>query len=216
MITQMKKFNLLTLMLLGALTITFTSCEKEATEIEEIEAFTSQTVSELRGNKKGKRSCLQLVYPVTIQFVDSTTVEVDSKEAMHDAIKTWFEENDVEKSKENRPQLVFPLQVTNKDGEIFDVTSLEELKELRKECPKKGNKRKCFELVFPLTMNIGGEELTFDDKESLKEAIQAYKESAGDDAEKPSLVFPVTVLYEDGTEVTVNDEEELRALKEDC
>ena len=40
--------------------------------------------------------------------------------------------------------------------------------------------------------------------------------SAGDDFERPTLVFPITVEYEDGTQVEVANKDELIALKEAC
>jgi len=111
----------------------------------------------------------------------------------------------------------------NKDGEVIDVASKEELQELRSECPRigkckgrKGRGFKCFSLVFPLTINIGEEVVTFDSRVELKAAVRAYKAETGENAERPTLVYPITVEYDDETQVVVNSKEELQALKEAC
>ena len=57
---------------------------------------------------------------------------------------------------------------------------------------------------------------SIEDKDALKAAIKAYKEEAGEDFERPSLVFPVTIEYEDGTQVEIASQEDLIAAKEAC
>lgn len=210
---------------LGLLTIfavSFTSCNKEA-ELVDIDNFTDSTVERLQGGAIGKSACLEFIFPISIQFVDETTAEITDYENLHETIVNWFEANDVEKSKENKPQLIFPIQVMNQDGEIVSVDNQEALRELKKECPRfgkckgrKGKGFKCFSLVYPVTVTIDGVENTFEDRATLKAAIRAYKEEAGEEAERPTLVFPLTIEYDDETQVEVGSQEELQALKEDC
>ena len=223
MMTQMKKINFFGWMILAALMITFTSCNRDDADLIDVDSFTDSTVERLQNGAIGKNHCLEFIFPISIQFIDESTAEVSSYEDLHETVRAWFEANDVEKSKENRPQLIFPIQVMNNDGEIIDVASQEELRELRSECPKRGKCKgkkgkgfKCFSLVFPVTVNIGGTESEFEDKESLRAAIKAYKEEAGEEAERPTLVFPITVGYDDGSQVEVGSQEELQALKEAC
>ena len=220
---QIRKFRAFGLMLLAALAISFTSCNDNL-ELTDIDNFTDRAVDRLQRGVVGKNHCLEFIFPISIEFIDGTTAEADSYESLHQTIMAWFEANEVEKSKENKPQLVFPIQVLNQEGEVIDVASEDELKELKSECPrigkckkgKKGRGFKCFSLVFPVTVSIDGEVLTFEDRMALKAAVRAYKEEAGDDFERPTLVFPVTVEYDDETQVEVASKEELIALKEAC
>ena len=222
--TQIKNLRTFGLILLAAIAISFTSCNKEDIELTDVESFTDGAVDGLQRGVVGKKHCLEFIFPISIEFIDESTAEVDSYENLHETIKAWFEANDVEKNKENRPQLVFPIQVLNQEGEIIDVTTEDELKELKSECPKVGKCKKgkggkgfkCFSLVFPVSLTIDGEVQSFDDRVALKAAVRAYKEESGDDFERPTLVFPITVEYEDESQVEVANEEELMALKEAC
>ena len=222
--TQIKNLRNLGLVLLAAFAFAFTSCTKEDVELTDIENFTESAMDGLQYGVVGKKRCLEFIFPLSIEFIDESTAEVESYEDLKETIQTWFEENEVEKGKENKPQLVFPIQVLNQEGEVVDVESLEALIELKSECPrigkfkkrKKGKGFKCFSLVFPVTITIDGEDQTFEDKMSLKAAVRAYKMEAGEDFERPTLVFPVTIEYEDGTQVEVGSQEELIALKEAC
>jgi hypothetical protein len=104
--------------------------------------------------------CYELVFPVTIQFSDSTSVEVASFEAMRQAIRSWFVANGGHPKPFNRPTIVLPIEVINQAGEVITVETLEELKELRELCgPHHGGGgphggRPCFALVFPVTFSF--------------------------------------------------------------
>lgn len=222
--TQIKNLKTFGLMLLAVLAISFTSCNDENIELTDVENFTDRAVDGLQKGVVGKNFCLEFIFPISIEFVDGTTAEASDYENLHDTVKAWFEANEVEKSKENKPQLIFPIQILNQEGEVIDVADEDELKELKSECPRQGKCKKgkggkgfkCFSLVFPVSLTIDGEVQTFEDRAALKTAVRAYKEEAGDDFERPTLVFPVTVEYEDESQVDVANEEELKALKEAC
>jgi len=222
MIKQIKNFRILAGLLLVGLMIGFTSCNKEA-ELVDVENFTDSTIASLAGKTVGKSTCLEFVFPISIQFVDESIAEVSDYEDLHETIVAWFTANEVEKSRANKPSLIFPIEVLNEDGEIINVETQEALRALKKECPrsgkckgKKGKGFKCFSLVFPVTLTIGDEDVTFEDRSALKMAVRAYKAEAGDDAERPSLVFPVTVEFDDESTQEVASQEELQALKESC
>ena len=197
--------------------------EDEAT-IVEVENLADESIEDLQSRIVGKKHCVEFVFPITIAFIDSTTAEVTDYENLHETIVSWFTDNDVEKSKENKPTLIFPIEVINLDGEVIQVNAKEELKSLKSECPKegkckdgkKGKGHACFELVFPISIIINEETLEFEDRASLKEAIKEYKETAEEDAERPELVFPITVVYEDGSTAEVESKDALKELKEEC
>ncbi len=214
---SMKNVKLLFSTLLLICTVFLTSCDKE-NEVVDTENFVDSSIERLQAKAFGKKTCLELIFPVSVNFIDGSTVEADSYESLREEIINWFTTNEVEKTKENKPTLVYPIQVLNEEGEIIDVASQEELKELRSECPKfgKGKGFSCFDLVFPIQVDLGGEINAFEDKESLKEAVKTYKMEAGDNAERPSLVFPITIEYEDGTTASIESKEELKAAKQAC
>jgi len=220
---QIKNLRAFGLMLLAALAITFTSCNQDL-DLTDVDNFTDSAVDGLQRGVVGKNHCLEFIFPVTIAFVDESTASVESYENLHETVSAWFESNDVEKSRENKPELVFPVQVVNQEGEVIDVEDDEALRALKSECPREGRGDKgrggkgykCFSLVFPVSLDIAGEITSFEDHETFKSAIRAYKEEFGRDADRPELVFPVTVEYDDGTQVEVASQEEMQALKEDC
>ena len=39
---------------------------------------------------------------------------------------------------------------------------------------------------------------------------------ANPDSERPTLQYPVVIIYHDGTSKTINNDEEMRIAKEDC
>lgn len=223
MIQSIRKIRLPFFLLLMLFIAVSCDTEDEAT-IVEVENLADKSIEDLQSRIVGKKHCVEFVFPITIAFIDSTTAEVTDYENLHETIVSWFTDNDVEKSKENKPTLIFPIEVINLDGEVIQVNAKEELKSLKSECPKegkckdgkKGKGHACFELVFPISIIIDAETLEFEDRASLKEAIKEYKETAEEDAERPELVFPITVVYEDGSTAEVESKDALKELKEEC
>ncbi len=225
MILKSRKITSWTFMVLSFFALAFTACETEETaQLIDTQEFTDGAINGLQKSAIGKNHCLEFVFPIGIEFNDGTTVDVDSYESLKDTIKGWLQANELERSRDNKPDLIYPIQVVNQEGEVVDVASQEELVALKEECQSSRGDRqgrggrgfKCFSLVYPITITIGDESQTFEDKQTLKQAVRAYKEEAGEDAERPSLVFPVTVELEDGTQQDISSQEDLDALKEEC
>lgn len=77
-------------------------------------------------------SCFDLVFPITIQFPDSTTAEATDRPNMRDLIHTWRENNP---GVTGRPQIVFPITVQmTDDSTLVTVNSKEELHQLKEDC----------------------------------------------------------------------------------
>ncbi len=75
----------------------------------------------------------------------------------------------------------------------------------------------CFTIVYPVELNFeDGTMTTVNSDEELEDAINAWFEAQGEDAEEPSPTYPVAVILEDGMEQTLNDDEELEDLFEMC
>jgi ABC-type lipoprotein release transport system permease subunit len=200
-------------------TFIMNSCTKESSEVVTENYVTTsldQICSETRTSFRG---CFELVFPVTIVFPDESTQEVNSYEEMKASFKTWKEANPEVKG---RPSLQYPYSVTTEDGTIVNITDKEKLKETVAACkitgdgPGKGGGKDhfkpCFTPVFPFKVNTPNGEVEVADKAALK----ALLKSIGVKDKKISFVFPIQVTLKDGTLTTVNNADELKALKDAC
>ncbi len=224
----------LKLFTLAALIFLISSCQKEsltthdALDWEEELGLTTTDVDadysvqdvEFYIDENGSRGgrCFTLVFPVTIEFPDSTSVEVASKEELKELLQEWKENND---RKDGRPMLELPFDVELSDGTIVTVENREQLLELKKQCVREHRKDKrkkpCFSLVYPVTIEYpDGSTEEAGSKEELKEAIREWRKNNRMTRERPHLQFPFDVELEDGTIETVEDLDELKALYADC
>lgn len=206
-------------------TFTFTSCEKENISQDDVENYVDRSIFELQSKANcGKFGCYEFIFPISIQFEDGSTVEVEDYASLKDVLKTYREENpDAE-----RPSLVFPLSVTTEEGEIVVVENKEEMMELRQACRKSFFKRHghkghrframfCFKPVFPLTIVFpSGEEEEVAGPREMRILLHAWKRANRDAEERPEIQFPVDVTLEDGTVMTVESKDALKDLKDSC
>ncbi len=75
--------------------------------------------------------CFEIVYPITIQFPDSTTAEVADRESLKGAVRNWREDNPGVRA---RGAVVFPIEVQLDDESIISVESKEALRDLKGIC----------------------------------------------------------------------------------
>lgn len=79
------------------------------------------------------------------------------------------------------------------------------------------NENDCFTLVYPITLTMpDGTSLTGADHDDLWDAVKDWYDAHPDSDQRPAFVFPVEVVFYDGTLQTVNDQEEMGALWENC
>jgi len=80
-----------------------------------------------------------------------------------------------------------------------------------------GNHRaKCFSFVFPLTYTMpDGSSLIIESSDDWH-LLRDWCEANSTYEEKPVLNFPVDIVYEDDTSITLNTIEELREARRDC
>ncbi len=174
--------------------------------------------------------CFDLVYPVTIVFPDGTTADANDDDGLEDLLDAWFEQNpDVE---DDFPTFSYPIQVEVED-EMVTIESDEDFEELLEYCYDEYDEddeeddcddeeceeyelSDCFEIVFPITLTLpDGSELTINNEDELYEAFEMWDDD--EEEEFPELNYPIElILEEDDTQVTVNDEEELEAILEEC
>ncbi len=220
----------------------FTACQEEDS-VMTTENFVLQSTKGIEDQcGAGRAGCYELVFPITLQFADSTTAVVNDYTEMRQAIRDWFDANGGQvgnggghhgrphgghhggPANLNRPIIVLPFQVINEAGEIITIETLEELRELRALCNPGGGGPggpnggvPCFTLTFPLTISFpDGTQVVVNTKEEIKAAARAWNMNNPGQHTRPMFVFPITVTLQDGTVVVVNSKEELIALKEEC
>lgn len=215
-----------TLLLLLVMSVFMISCDKEESITSDtVENYIDEVVFDMQeeGNC-GRFGCYEFVFPITIDFPDSSSLDVNDYEELRDAIQAWHEAN----PDGGKPSLGFPLEVIDEEGTIISVDDRAELRQLRVECRREffANHRPfghrfrgqfCFSLNYPLTFVLpDGETVQVDGPSELKLRIRAWKRNNESTDERPTLQYPVTVTMEDGTEVEVASKEELQALKDEC
>ncbi|NBC08954.1 MAG: hypothetical protein GVY26_17315, partial [Bacteroidetes bacterium] len=108
----------------------FVACEKEeAAEFGEV--VTEEAFTELeRSGQMGCQDCFSVVYPVTLVFADGSTAEVDSRQAIREAIRAYVQENG---RPQFRPRFEFPYEVELQDGTLQTISSPEDFRALLEE-----------------------------------------------------------------------------------
>jgi len=201
--------------------VMFSSCGLEESTIN-VDNYVSESSDDIaRKCMSGKSACYELVFPVTIDFPDGTSEEVDSHENLKAAIRAWRENNP---DATEKPTLAFPIEILNEDGELISVQNADELKELRSTCEKRFPKfqkwisNECFQLVYPISIEFpDGSIVASDDADALKDLLQDWFTNNDPSPDnRPMLVYPFDVTLEDGTVETINSRADLKALKKSC
>jgi len=85
-----------------------------------------------RGHGHHGLSCFEVVFPVTLEFPDGTTASADSRQAVHQLLRTWMQNNPGVPA---RPKITFPFTVKmTDDGTLVTVNNPTELRALKADC----------------------------------------------------------------------------------
>ena len=181
------------------------------------------------GDRQDKEDwqCFDLIYPVTFEMPDGSTiiVETDDEEGWSE-IKIWYDDN---QETEERPSIQFPVVIFF-DEEYNTINSNEELREAYAECrPERSRnwedrdqEQECFTLVYPVSFTMpDGSTITVenDDEDGWNELKNWYDDNPGYEEVMPEFQYPVDILYwtEDGeSTLTINNQEEMEAAKSEC
>ena len=179
-----------------------------------------------RGAKTDWR-CFDIVYPITIQMPDGSTLSIDGEEDTDlEIVKNYYEENDTEE----KPSMVFPITIITYEGVTKTISSEEDMSDAYRGCSGRDRERDwdrerdCFELVYPVTYVLpDGSTIEISDEEDEAgwESLKSWYEANPEAEERPSLQYPVDIVYEseeseDGETVTINSEDEMTVAKEEC
>ena len=166
--------------------------------------------------KRHNKRCFKFVFPLTFSLGE-TSYTANNYQEFRDAMKANYEET----GEKQKPVFVFPIQIQFGRGdevETVTVNSDDELKEAFQACRGEEDDKKCFTFGFPVSFTMpDGTVLTAEDEKDLEEKMQAFYESYTGEKKRPEVVFPVDLMFEDGSSLTVNSPEEMKqAWKENC
>ena len=176
-----------------------------------------------RDDDKGDWKCFDLVLPVTYVMPDGSTITVSSDDDDNWVeLKAWYEANP---ESEEKPGLQYPVDIsfeTREGSTTLTVTNDEEMRGAYGRCGGRDYEdRECFELVYPVTFVMpDGSSITVatDDEDGWQE-VKDWYDANPESEERPTLEYPVDIVYEtsegDST-VTINNEEEMEAAKDEC
>ena len=178
------------------------------------------------GYGKEDWQCFDLVFPITFDMPDGTfiTVESDEEEEWVE-IKSWYDANP---DSEEKPSMQFPVVIFF-DEESITINNTEQMRAAYSECRSDrekrdgwGRRRDCFELVYPVTFIMpdgSSMTVTSNDNEGWTALKNWYEENPGYEEMMPEFQYPMDIVYqtedEDST-VTINNEEEMFAAKDEC
>ena len=149
------------------------------------------------------------------------------------AINTTYSGNYISKS-ELAPELGYQVdlrkhkgrQVANKSVAYFDIDGRMLIADEDFKAKKRGRGGKkgmgnrgaledCFDFVYPFTLVMPDvSEIEISDVEGW-DLVKAWYEVNPEEEERPLFVFPLNILVEE-SEMTINDEDEFRAIAEGC
>lgn len=145
--------------------------------------------------------CFEFVYP--IQVNDGTqNITVNSNQELGTYLDGLASGTD--------PVFVFPLDI-KWDDEVETLQNMEQLEEAFEDCFE--DFEDCFTLNYPLTVTDGnGNNVEVNNEDELVSFYLGL-----DDTAEPNFVYPISVtMVEDGSTVTINNDEEFDEILEDC
>ena len=165
--------------------------------------------------------CFTIHFPITVTLSDGYTYNFDSEESVKEYYDTYEIDGEI--------NIAFPITVTDKDGEAIVIESDESLEEVYRGCYNHERdiviEQKCFSLVYPVFYQLPDGsliEVLADDEDSWAE-VNAWYDENPESSERPTLQYPVAIMYEyeyedseDDLVVTINNEEEMINAREDC
>jgi hypothetical protein len=185
----------------------FTACEKSDELLDQTDKIDFRD-----GDLTDRGTCLELVFPVSFTMPDGSTITGETREALSNAIRRWYEAHpDAAK----RHKMNYPVEAIFK-GKPITLHNEAEMARVKKACSEKDDERPCIQLVFPLSYLMpDGTTITGDDKETVNRAIKAWYADHPDVREKPALQYPVDILFK-GNLITLENEEGMIRAKKEC
>lgn len=201
----------------------FSSCQEEVVEItqpNETEALTAtsnltalmssaSTMDGSADNIIDSASCLSIKLPVTV-VANGLEIIIDSEED-YNVIEAIFKEFDDD---DDHLDIIFPITIITTEYDDIVINNAEELKRFVDEC--KGENEpdddiECIDFKYPISFSVYDtnfqvvDVISIENDRDLHHFIKRVREGGV----LASINFPVTMVLADGTEIVVNNNEEL-------
>ena len=165
------------------------------------------------------RKCFRFGFPLSFHFGDEHFT-ANSKEEFMSILKQRYQSSGVKE----KPTFSYPIQLEYKpetdggDPVIVTINSDDELKNAYQACRGDEHDKKCFSIEFPVSFYMpDGTIITAENEEDLSEKMKTFYASFSGRKQRPQLIYPVTIIFEDGSVMTINNLLEMRkAWKENC
>ncbi len=203
--------------------LTFNACQQEAVEItqnqDEVFEPTSNVASLVRSTASNDVSsdnimdgtdCFSVNLPVTI-IANGITITIDSLEDL-ELLEEIFEEfND----DEDILEFLFPITIILNDYTEIVIENEDQLEDFIEECVEEEvDIIDCIDFVYPISFSIFNTEFDFIETVTINSDAELYEFLESLENEQgiiASLNYPVSMVYEDGTVIEVNSNQELEA-----
>ncbi len=149
---------------------------------------------------------VSLLFPVGAILADGTEQVLEDDDALEDLIDSCEDEEEGEHDdEEDEEDEEDEDEDDDEDDEDEDDNEFDDFNE------------DCFNVDFPLSFTLpDGTEYTVGNNDEATEIIQSYYELNPNESDEPELVFPVNIVYEDGSVSMINTEEEFENAEDDC
>ncbi len=128
------RFSIFSFLILTVLV--FSSCGKEKVfDKKDKEEFKDKgkDKGEKEGDKDEKEDCFELLYPITYNMPDGSTITGNNEEEVETALKAWY---DAHSNSEEKPVLQYPVDAIFKDATTKTINNEEEMEAAKKSCEK--------------------------------------------------------------------------------
>lgn len=208
-------------------------CQQELTEIiqpsaEDVLTTDSNVTSLISRTTKNdgsfdniidRTSCAEIVLPVTIQ-INGTELVLASREdfkIVEDIL------DDLDDDDDDRVIIKFPIKVILSDHSEIKLNDEDDLEDIIEQCTEGGfdDDIECVDFKYPLSISVYDSNNQLSDVITINDDRTLYKfiDDLEDD-DFASFNFPVTLVLSDGTELTVNSQNDLEdaidSAKDDC
>jgi hypothetical protein len=191
---------------LGLATVLFaglmmTSCSKESDTVDTVtvENYVDQSVFNFQAEGNvGKFGCFEFVFPITIAFPDGTTTDAEDYESLRTTIKSWIQEHadeldlpERDSTRRNRHGYLADIPWDQLPSLVFPIEVISQEGEIS----SIADRRELFELRREC-------------KKDFFEGRGRHNHHKGDRCFR--LVFPITLILEDGSTITGKDGKDLK------
>jgi hypothetical protein len=153
--------------------------------------------------------------------VNRTTITTnDLPSAAQSDLETDYENDDVYEVTKAEG-LGFEVRLITTEGSwttefnrAFFDTNGRQLQDRRR--PRHGRRRSCFKIVFPFSVTMPDDTVITLESRADKVLIRTWYQTHPGSTEKPELIFPIEIEYQDGTVATINSTEEYVQAREEC